>query len=355
MRLFVDITAHGWGHLAQTAPVVTALRQLEPALEVTVRSGLDPRVIRERLGDVRHHPSDTDFGLAMQGPFSVDRQATLARYQAVHDVFDAHVESIAALIDGSAADIVFANVGYLAIAAARRAGVPVVACSSLNWSDLFRFYCSGLPGAEAIAERMDAAYRGADLFARLEPGMPMERFETRPITRPIARIGRRRRAEVAAAAGVAPDATLILCAFAGMLPPEPPPLLREPDGLTVLGPGAWASSGAIAADAMQIPFADLVASVDGVITKPGYGMVAELGCTAVPTLMVSRRDWPEEPHLLAWLSRHGRHVAVDDLAELSAPRVRQLLAGLAGSATRPAEPGGEADVVRLILAGARSR
>lgn len=326
------------------------MRGLDPALEVVVRSGLRTGVIRDRLGgDVQHYSSDTDFGLVMHSPFTVDRTGTLARYQAVHERFDEHVDEIASLICLERCELVLANVGYLAIAAAKCANVPAVACSSLNWSDLFEFYCAGLPGAEVVGARMDEAYRSADFFARLEPGMPMERFKTHPVARPIARVGRRRRTEVADAIGVEEDATLVLCAFAGMLPPEPPPFAREPDNLTVLGPAAWSPFGVIPTDHLAIPFADLMASVDGVVTKPGYGTVAELGCMGVPTIMVSRHDWPEEPHLLTWLTSHGRQAAVAELAELSALRVGELLAGLADGPIRLAQPGGEMDMARMLV------
>ena len=43
MHLFVDISSHGFGHLAITAPVLNALGKLQPDLQLTVRSGLPAR------------------------------------------------------------------------------------------------------------------------------------------------------------------------------------------------------------------------------------------------------------------------------------------------------------------------
>ena len=58
--------------------------------------------------------------------------------------------------------------------------------------------------------------------------------------------------------------------------------------------------------AADLDFSDLLASVDAVITKPGYGTFVEAACGAVPILYLERDDWPETPHLVAWLTDHAR-------------------------------------------------
>jgi len=40
MHLFVDISSHGFGHLAITAPVLNAVAEIAPDLRLTVRSDL---------------------------------------------------------------------------------------------------------------------------------------------------------------------------------------------------------------------------------------------------------------------------------------------------------------------------
>jgi len=55
----------------------------------------------------------------------------------------------------------------------------------------------------------------------------------------------------------------------------------------------------------DMPFADLIASSDLVVTKPGYGMAAESVCNGKPVLYVKRGDWPEEPSIVAWMESMG--------------------------------------------------
>ncbi|MBO1905774.1 hypothetical protein KHP60_12385 [Microvirga sp. 3-52] len=349
MRLLVDITAHGWGHLSQSAPIMTTLHEYYPGIELVVRSGLPSALIGQRFpGIIKHHYSDAEFGLVMEGPFNVDRAATLHRYEAIHARLNRSIDDLASVIAEERCDAVFTNIGYIAIAAAERASVPSIACSSLNWSDIFSTYCGHLPGAIPIIEGMDTAYSKASLFIRLVPGMPMDKFMTHSITRPIANVGKNKRALLVEVLGLKNASTIVLCSFGGMLPPAPPPFVYNRDGLIVIGPQAWSEHGVIPVDDLPIPYADVLASVDAVVTKPGYGIVSELGCTATPAIMVSRGDWPEEPYLLHWLARHGRYVSVKDIRMLSATFVKDWLIE---SSSRPivvAQNGGEQEIAKQM-------
>jgi hypothetical protein len=349
MRLLVDITAHGWGHLSQSAPIMTALREHYPSIELVVRSGLPSALVAQRFpGIIKHHHSDAEFGLVMESPFHVDREATLGRYEAMHARLERTIDDLADLISEERCDAVFTNIGYLAISAAERASVPSIACSSLNWSDIFSTYCGHLPEAVPIIESMDTAYRKANLFIRLVPGLPMDKFVTHPITRPIARVGKNKRGLLVEILGVKNASTIVLCSFGGMLPAAPPPFVCKRDGLIVIGPRVWSDYGVIPVDDLPIPYADVLASVDAVVAKPGYGIVSELGCTATPAIMVSRGDWPEEPHLLHWLGQHGRYVSVTDIGILSATFVKDWFIESGSKPIAVAQPGGEQDIAQQM-------
>ncbi len=86
MRLLADISAHGLGHLAQTAPVLNRLARLAPTLHLTVRSALP----REHLGrriDVSfdHVPEARDFGYVMHNAVDIDLPASAQRYRVFHE------------------------------------------------------------------------------------------------------------------------------------------------------------------------------------------------------------------------------------------------------------------------------
>jgi predicted glycosyltransferase len=48
------------------------------------------------------------------------------------------------------------------------------------------------------------------------------------------------------------------------------------------------------------------------ISKSGYGIVTEAACNGIPTLLVPREGWPEEPPLRDWLGQHGRTLMLSE-------------------------------------------
>ena len=85
MHLFVDISAHGFGHLAITAPVLNALAEIVPELRLTVRSGLPASRLHERIAPAfTHLPEASDFGFAMLDATRIDLPASAAAYRTAH-------------------------------------------------------------------------------------------------------------------------------------------------------------------------------------------------------------------------------------------------------------------------------
>ena len=88
-------------------------------------------------------------------------------------------------------------------------------------------------------------------------------------------------------------------------------------GVRWLVPAAWACThpDALPYAPCGAGFTDLLASVDAVLTKPGYGTFAEAACNGVPLLYLRREDWPEQDCLIDWLEKLGRcrEVAAVDL------------------------------------------
>ena len=64
-------------------------------------------------------------------------------------------------------------------------------------------------------------------------------------------------------------------------------------------------------ESLRLPFTDVLASCDAVITKPGYGTFTEAACAGIPLLYVTRRDWPEEPNLVQWLRKNAACIEVE--------------------------------------------
>ena len=313
-HLFVDISSHGYGHLAQTAPVLNRLAALRPGLRITLRSGLPLRQLKQRIHvPFEHIAAASDFGYVMVDALTIDRDATHARYQHLHAHYAERVAADADLLTALHADAVFANVAYVPLAAAAQIGIPAIAMCSLNWADLYAHYF----GADALHTAMLAAYRGA-IFLRTTPGMPMPTFDRSESIGPIATPGRERRAELRAKVSLDETARVGLIALGGIptrLPVERWPM--QPDTHWLV-PEAWHAQRADmhAFEPLGWSFADLLRSVDAVVAKPGYGTFVEAACNRTAVIYQRRTDdWPEQDCLIDWLQHHARcaEVSADDL------------------------------------------
>ena len=353
-HLVVDITGHGYGHLAQVAPVVVELRARRPGLRLTVRSLVREPVLRLVLDDaVALAPPPPDVGLPMNGPVEVDRAAAAAAYAELHVDWPAVVAAEAARLAALGPDLLLSDVGYAGLAGAAAAGIPAVAMSSLNWADLYACYCGDRPEAPRVHGEILAAYRSARLFLQLAPHLPMTDLPNRRPVGPVAGRGRDRRAELAAKLGLGAGEKLVLVTLGGIA------MNGEVKALPVLPGVRWLVASGLAldgradvepAEAQGLGFDDLIRSCDAVVTKPGYGTIVGAVCGGRRIVYCERPDWPETPALDGWAKRHGAALMISR-EELAAGSYGAALAGLlARPDPPPAAAGGAAEAADILAA-----
>lgn len=312
-HLVVTITHHGLGHFAQTAPVLNALRRRYPQLRLTLVTTVPEAKLRERLeGDFHLEVRALDFGFVMQDAMNIDAGKSARAYRDFHEAWDARVAAESQWLARLQPDAVLANVAYLPLAAAGSLGIPAFAMSSLNWADLFAYTFAREAWSPAIHAQMLAAYSCARLFIRLTPAMPMPDLPLVQAVGPVARLGCRRHAELSARLGGVEGERLVALMFGGVdkrLPMEN--WLMDP-GIRWLVPQAWQISHprVHALESLSWDYTDIIASVDAVIGKPGYGTFVEAACNGTPTLYALRNDWPEQVYLVGWLKQHARCLEV---------------------------------------------
>lgn len=304
-HLVVSISGHGFGHLAQTAPVLNRLQQMLPPLRITLRSGLPPGLLRSRIRPpFELLPSEGDLGMAMSSAIDVLADESRAAYRRFHADWDARVADEARLLRELGADLVFSNVGYLPLSGAQRAGIANVALCSLNWFDIYRHYC----GADEVSAQMFDGYANADAFLRATPGMAMDSLPNLLPVAPIADIGQNRRDKLDRHLHLSREERLVLVSLGGIASRLPVERWPRIDGVHWLVQDSWQvrHPDAIVLESLPLHFSDLLASCDALLCKPGYGSFVEAACSAAPVLYVSRADWPESPALIEWLQRHGQ-------------------------------------------------
>jgi hypothetical protein len=313
-HLVVSISGHGFGHVAQTAPILNLLHQRMPQLRLTVRSAVPFAHLRSRIHvPFAHLPSEGDIGMVMSSALDIRVEDSCAAYRAFHSAWDVRIAEEVRLLRDLGADMVLSNVGYLPLAGAQRVGIPNAALCSLNWADIYRHCC----GEDAIATQIQTCYAGAAAFLRATPGMAMERLPNLVPVAPIAAVGISRRDELNRRLMLSKEEKLVLVSLGGIASRLPIESWPRIEGVRWLIQQSWQAEhpDAIALESLQMSFGDLLASSDALICKPGYGSFVEAACSGVPVVYVDRGDWPESPVLIAWLQQNGlcREVSRRDL------------------------------------------
>ncbi|GAX28215.1 hypothetical protein FisN_41Lh009 [Fistulifera solaris] len=282
-HLVVDISAHGFGHVAQTAAVLNALPEID---QLTIRTrAANEKTLRERF----HRPfrlleADLDKGMIMHDALTVDVEATMDWYRDLD--------------------------------AAAMLGIPNVGLCSLNWADIFLSYCQNEKGSAEIHNQMIHAYQQCDLFLQPTPCMPMEFIPMRKAIAPVAQVGQKRPLQSL----VKKDAARFVLVGVGGVALDGFPLHQWPRKKNVY----WIWPDTVLQKATKRPdflaqssleqhmsYIDLLASCDLVITKTGYGTQTEAVVNQVPAICINRPDWPEHDYLQEWHNEHGQVLFCD--------------------------------------------
>jgi hypothetical protein len=351
-HLLVYISGHGFGHVAQTAPVLNRLRQLAPDLRLTVVSAVPAAHLRSRIhGDFQHIPDAVDFGMKMVSALDVLPQESLEAYREFHRDWSQKIAVEVSRIESLAPDFVLTNVAYLPLAAARKADIACATMCSLNWIDILHHYCGDMPSAEAVLTQMREAYAAADRFLRITPGMVMAALPNMAPIGPIARIGQSSRTEIVQRLGLSADDKLVLVSMGGIATDSPMAGWPAIPGVRWLVPPEWAvpREDVSTLTDVDMDFTDVLASCDAMLCKPGYGSFTEAACNGVAVLYVSRKDWPEEPCLVSWLEQAGRCLEISREAFEAGQFQQALDELLAKPAVPPIAPTGIDEAARYLL------
>ena len=315
MHVVVDLSAHGYGHLSISAPVLRRLAQMRPGLRFTVRTALPGPIVAQRLQlPFKRIERHDDFGMHMRSTLEVDVEASCEAYAALHADWQARVDAEAATLAKLAPDFMFSSVSYLSLAAAKAIGVPSAALSCLNWADIYEHIAQGRPEFARIHQEMLAAYAAGSVFLNPEPGMPMSSLPNVKTVGPIGVTGRNRRTELAAAMNLAPEDRIVFISMGGVEYPLPIGKWPQRPDLRYIVPATMNPTGPAFTilETLGMPTPDVIASVDAFVTKPGYNSVVEAALTGTPVIYQRRHEWPEEPYIVDWMRQNTRCAEIDE-------------------------------------------
>lgn len=350
-HLYVCVSAHGYGHLAQLAPVLGALHARLPRMRITLQSTVSPSFAAECLpAGFEQIAEPADPVMPMASPLATRWREALELYSDFCRRQSVLLSRQRELLRQVRPDLVLSNVAWLPLLVGRESGIPAVALCSLNWLDILRQGPLGDALDPRVVEQLTAAYQAADLFLRPTPAMPMAWLDRARAIGPVARIGRPSAVRIRQALGLPADTRLAMYQLGGI----------DDAGMRVTLPRLAGVHWLLQSDCpvrddcsriadLPMPFIDVLASCDLMLTKPGYGSVAEAACNGVPVLYVPRGDWPEEPHLLAWLDHELPTAAVSLDALATGDFVPEMERLLARPRPAPVAATGVAEAADLLM------
>ncbi|MBK8455548.1 MAG: hypothetical protein WAQ53_00965 [Thiofilum sp.] len=312
-HLLVDITAHGFGHLAQTAAVLNALDY--PDLTITLRSLAPESILRDRIQhDFHLIPYQQDNGMVMQDALNVDPLKSFQWHQQFHQNYEQKLTQAIQELNQLKPDVLFTDIPYLSLDAAHALAIPSIALCSLNWADVFQTYCGQFAGAEKIHNQIIQAYQKATVFLQPTPSMPMPLLHNTQTIEPLTAQGKAQPDVLRQRLELNTRHKLILVSLGGIgidYPLNTWPQLDNvvwifPDEVLTQQREDWKPQ-----SQAQMNYLDLLASCDLILTKTGYGTQTEAVINQVPALCIDRGDWPEQPYLRPWHEQQGEVIYIE--------------------------------------------
>ena len=326
-HLVIDISGHGLGHLAQVSPVIARLVSMVPDLQLTIRTSLSKSLLCTWIkAPFDYIEADLDRGMIMRDAITVDVPASCSWYEAFHADYDERLKRDVRALESLRPDLLLADVPYIGLEAAHQLGIPAVALCSLNWSDIYRHYCHQQKTCDKIANRIMSAYAKADIFLQPQPSMPMTGLGNTQQIPPIARMGKASKIHLRSLDRTRAAEKFILLSLGGIgMQFQLETLPRFEDTVWIV-PDSFEGDrkDIVRQSGFSMRYIDLLASVDLVLTKTGYGALVEAVVNQVPVLCIERPGWPEEPGLFDWCHEHG-YFEKTTLQELSRPATTETM------------------------------
>lgn len=319
-NIVVYITGHGYGHLSQTIEVLIALYKKPPNIQFQIITSISEGMVNTRLANkiptskvsYISDESGVDMGVPMVDAMQVDREKTVIAYKEIHNNWEHYVSLEEQRLIELKPAMVLCNVGYIPLQAAANLNIPAVALCSLDWASTWQVFGSRDDEGKAILNQMIEAYRSAKIFCKLTPHLPMP-FLDNTISVPfIVRQGVSKRQLIDQSFPQCLGKKLILISMGGMDANINFGQWQKNEQVVYVVTGSNAlPCGFIHADDFGLDFSDVIASVDIVLTKTGYGMVVESAVNQIPLFYVARKDWPEHEVMVNWAKDNNQVLEVD--------------------------------------------
>jgi len=306
-RLAYYITPHGFGHAVRSIKVIRHLLLRAPELEIIIVSTIPEFLLEQNLRrSLSVRSRQLDIGLVQQDSLRFDLIATLRALESLHANQTALVSDEANFLEASGIQAVICDIPFLPFAAASQVGIPAIGISNFTWDWIYQAYIPADARWASLVDWIRKYYEKCDLFLQL----PMHgdcsscpNIQDVPL---VARRAQKDRDETRKILKLDPAQKVYLVSFASLELKETAQKRVENISHALFlykHPISFRFSNTICLDDLPLCYEDVVAAVDGVITKPGYGIVADCLAHSTPIIYTDRGFFPEYDILVQEMSK----------------------------------------------------
>ncbi|MBN1297512.1 hypothetical protein JXA80_12075 [bacterium] len=292
------ISGHGFGHATRTGSVIRFIRDHYPDIPLYVRSWASTRIFDEMCPDVPVTWRQFDVGVSQPDAVTLDIPDTLHAMRDTLDQtdrqFDAEVADLRALNPGC----IVSDIPPVAHRLAAHLEIPSVTLTNFTWDWIYREWVEAHPGFASLIERMERDYRLSCCLLRLPYAGDFPAFANVHDMPMLGRRAMKSRGDTRRQLGLDTETRpLVLLSFGGMgLAPGAMESLGYPSDFCFITTSTVPEGAVLSLHSLDlagIGYPDLVAAVDIVLTKPGYGIVSECAVNHTRILYTDRGPFRE--------------------------------------------------------------
>ena len=349
------ITAHGFGHAVRSLEIIRNILEMRKDLEVVIVSDLPDFLIEQNVGRrLSQRRKRLDVGLVQQDSLPFDLEATLRSLEALHREKEALVAGEVEFLKSSGVGLVVSDISFLPFVASNRCGLPNVGIGNFTWDWIYASYAQREPRWAPLVEWIGECCRACEILLQLPMHGDCSACPHVMDVPLVARKIRRTREDVRRILGVKPDRKAFLLSFVSLDLDEPAQRRVEAlDDFIFLfkRPLDFCFKNALSVDGADLSYTDVVAAMDAVITKPGYGITSDCLVSGVGMIYTDRGFFPEYEILVDEIEKRLPAIHIPS-ADLYAGKWEKAIRGMEAFAPRAPSPpreDGAAVCARIIL------
>ena len=308
--IWCAISGHGFGHAAQVVPILNELGRRVPQLTALLRTTVPASFFKDRLHiPWSLQPVTQDVGCVQRGPLDIDVAATWEAHKQFHAAWNSRLDAEISKMRTVRPAVILADTPYLAVSAGREAGIPSIVSANFTWHEILTALEETTVHHQPLLQSIREAYGKADMALRIAPGLPLTGIQKVVDIGPIADPAPSERENLRLRLGMKASERLVLVGFGGIsLGALPWDQMEHMDGYRFLVDGLLPphSSRIHSLSTLPCSFKTTLASVDVVMTKPGYGTILEAVALRLPVVYVRRYNFADEALLVDFLHTYGQ-------------------------------------------------